>query len=262
MDNLTKIIIVLVAVTLICIAILALWKVYNKINENYEAGDLSINILDIKTKDQILIVIRNMLKDVDRLFNDSGIVYWMDGGTLLGAVRHQDIIPWDDDADLALLAQDEQKLLGLKHKLYQLGYGLGTFWGGYKIYPLNGVDIKYQNRNWKWSESSKDIEDSETFDYKYPFIDIFFVNKDADGKYHFSNPKVRRTWPNYYHETKDLFPLKRYKFNNFTLTGPNDPLPYLDRSYGKDWKTVAYRQYDHENQKMLDKTKFKLSNVV
>jgi len=256
MDNLTKIIIVLVAVTLSCITILALWKFYNKINENYEA----INILDIKTKEQILIVIRNMLKDVDKLFNDSGIVYWMDGGTLLGAVRHQDIIPWDDDADL--VAQDEQKLLELKPKLYQLGYGLGTFWGGYKIYPLNGVDIKYQNRNWKWSDASKDIEDSETFDYKYPFIDIFFVDKDKDGKYHFSNPKVRRTWPNYYHETKDLFPLKRYNFNTFTLTGPNNPLPYLDRSYGKDWATVAYRQYDHENQKMLDKTKFKLTDVV
>ena len=231
-----------------------------KINENYGPNNSKINIDNIKTNESILFTIRNMLKDVNILFGNAHITYWMDGGTLLGAVRHKDVIPWDDDADLAILDKDENKLLSLQPELYKMGYGLTSFWGGYKIYPLNGINIKYYNRNWKWGEQSKDIEENETFNYKYPFIDIFFVNKEKN-QYQFSNDKVKRTWPNYYHNEMDLFPLKKYKFNNFELMGPNNPIPYLDRSYGKDWKTTGYRQYDHENQKMLDKKKFNLDDL-
>jgi len=263
MNTLNKIIIVFAFIAVICL-VLTCWKfsfIFGvKINENYDSSDLEVNILDIKTDDKILIIIRNMLRDVDTLFTDNDITYWMDGGTLLGAVRHKDVIPWDDDADLSILSEDENKLLGLQSKLYQMGYGLSTFWGGYKIYPLDGIEIKQHNRNWEWSDSSKDIKEDEDFNYKYPFIDIFLVQKEID-QFHFSNVKVRRTWPKYYHEIKDLFPLKRYQFNNFTLVGPNNPTPYLDRSYGTDWPNKAYRQYDHENQKMLDKTKFDLSKI-
>lgn len=65
--------------------------------------------IDNDTLRKIQMVQLEMLIEVDRICKKCGIHYNIIAGTLLGAVRHGGYIPWDDDADVALLRPEYEK---------------------------------------------------------------------------------------------------------------------------------------------------------
>lgn len=55
--------------------------------------------------------ILHILREVTRVLEELKIPYFMQGGTMLGAIRHNGFIPWDDDVDLGIPRADYDRLL-------------------------------------------------------------------------------------------------------------------------------------------------------
>lgn len=84
---------------------------------------------------QVQLDLLRVLKDLCEKYH---LQYFMIYGTLLGAVRHQGFIPWDDDADIALSREDYERLqhiaaaeLGAPYFLQTMENDPGCFYGGY-----------------------------------------------------------------------------------------------------------------------------------
>lgn len=114
----------------------------------------------------------NLLEEFDRVCKKHNLTWFADYGTLLGAVRHQGFIPWDDDLDISMFRDDYMKLLDIASDEFKEPY---FFQNAYT-----------DNMIWAFSK----LRDSRTTAIEFPdmkemnqgiFIDIFPLD-DTYGK--------------------------------------------------------------------------------
>ncbi len=183
-----------------------------------------------------------MLYILDRLFEKYDIKYILMSGSLLGAVRDRGLIISDSDIDLSIAESDEYKLQYVKQDLAKYDYVLK------KTDPLGRVIYKVFE-----TDGQKVCKDFKLFNYcmkfKFPFVDIFIL-RNTNGIITFRDPINKLMYGKEWFSIDELLPIKRAKFGPLEVSVPNNPIPYLIRTYGPDCFVKKRSTFDHKNLKI------------
>ncbi|KAJ5074048.1 fukutin-related protein [Anaeramoeba ignava] len=151
--------------------------------------------------DELIHDLRFVIQKFDECAQKENITYWVDFGTLLGAVRHHDVIPWDSDADVSILYEDRYKIDNCKQWLKN-DYGMN----------LNSLAGFY-------GQATLDV-------FRWVLKDDRYV---VDGAHETGNAFM----DDYYSfPASDLFPLTRIPFNDFAVNAPAHPVAFAKMRYG------------------------------
>lgn len=176
------------------------------------------------------------IKRLNYIFNQTiqlliknNITYWVLGGTLMSAVKNKGNLAWDDDHDICLMAEDLKKFMAIQNQFRKINLVYSKGIHG----RLSDLKRRVVSRM-----------------YKYLFIDIFifFRNKNVIDLLDLKTNRADRSlyFKNNYFYYDDLFPLKKYQYEDYEINGPNNPFEYLNRSY-PNWQNTGKSQHHIRN---------------
>ena len=217
----------------------------------YTPLDLERLSSDTELKDSLL----EMLLAFDAFCKEHSLTYYLSGGTLLGAVRHNGFIPWDDDIDINMPRPDCERLMALsggkigKFTLLPPNSALRTFAYHWKLYGDDVLVSKRMARK-QTGISSKIIP---------AFMDIFPIEGLPDDyeqalKHYQKIKKIKRKarfqafLPQYRGRNpinKIKYKLARYYFQYFDVTNYHDEVIKLAKKY-------PYEDSEHVGVMMTD----------
>jgi lipopolysaccharide cholinephosphotransferase len=190
---------------------------------------------------QCQLIVLRMLKVFDYLSKQYEFDYWLEAGTLLGAVRHKGFIPWDFDVDLGMLRADYEKFMrdasyALPEDIYLQSSDTEP---GYYSKDVVKLKDKYSNHT-PWERSGQYsayhnglFVDIYIYDHIYPKPVAKLHNAlTALIKRLLNHNKYRSYWRFYALSHETIFPLRNFEFENMNISGINRYDDYLRFHFG------------------------------
>lgn len=145
------------------------------INASFYKEEIRSGFLVTEKRKKVWAAELQMLKKFDEICQKHNLTYYAYYGTLLGAVRHQGFIPWDDDIDVVMFRDDYEKFQAIAPEefkepyFYQNTYTDRVMWALSKIRDSRTTAVEPQFRH-LGSSFHQGI-----------FIDIFPFDNVKDG---------------------------------------------------------------------------------
>lgn len=191
--------------------------------------EVKSNIKDYFTDQSVIQDLYQMMYDTHNILEKHKITYWIDRGTTIGAVRHQGIIPWDDNINILILHRDELKFQDLNSIFDKIGYNL-----------------EFNNMVYRISHKKNFFYSDPLQLSSYPYLEVSIVRKEkGTNRYVYANTYLNSIHPQEYYNEDKLFPLKKYAFGPMKVWGPKDAKWYINNYYGKNWNKYAVVPPDH-----------------
>ena len=205
----------------------------------------------------------NLLKTTVNILNEFDINHFLISGTLLGFVRHNDFIPWDDDIDLLVDESLLDNLSDISKKYPNINIFRKTDhkYDSIKFCFSDGIEIPENKSVIDWKKNCI----SENNRYCWPFIDLF-VYEMGPGLHNCSNHYNEelvgnnpiKVWQpfsgqcsecfrlfsesemSFFHndwQISEFFPPKRVNLLGVDCNIPKNPDYFLNLNYGPNYMT-------------------------
>ncbi|HPR17205.1 MAG TPA: LicD family protein [Candidatus Cloacimonadota bacterium] len=164
-----------------------------------------------------------ILQAVTLELEKAGISYWLEGGTLLGVIRENRLLPWDNDMDISMCISERRKLIKVAFQLMLKGFRISTRFYNRKMPPFRKGEL----RMIKIRKFHKFLKKGEVM------LDVFLKRK-KNNEYFWTvgiKSPVLKSVPARFYDQLDWI-----DFNGKKYMIPADFDGYLSYRYG-DWRT-------------------------